>query len=225
MRSSHCEAARSVPPQERRNGRLHGGAARRSSIRPDSPTSLSAARPSHAAAPERGSLPVPACRSGRQPTRATLAGDRDPTHSASGHGLAYRPRSPADGVLHRIVREHLESFMLEVSARADGHGLPSFVERELREFITCGAFARGFARFRCAECTFEHPRRLLVQGTRLLSELHRSPRQRARRRPGRSRARRPARPPVGAHRPAPAATSWHSITRSAVPSSPLRCAP
>ena len=34
-------------------------------------------------------------------------------------------------------------------------GLPRFVERELREFLTCGVMARGFARFRCDGCARE----------------------------------------------------------------------
>ena len=56
------------------------------------------------------------------------------------------------GALHRVVHEHLETFLAEARARSDGDGLPRFVERELREFLTCGRLARGFARFRCHEC-------------------------------------------------------------------------
>jgi len=33
--------------------------------------------------------------------------------------------------------------------------VPAFVERELREFLTCGVMARGFARFRCDGCARE----------------------------------------------------------------------
>jgi len=61
----------------------------------------------------------------------------------------YRPRAPEHGALHRLVHEHLETFVAEARARSDGEGLPHFVERELREFLTCGQLARGFARFRC----------------------------------------------------------------------------
>jgi hypothetical protein len=39
--------------------------------------------------------------------------------------------------------------------RGGGAGLPRFVERELREFLTCGLMARGFARFRCSGCRRE----------------------------------------------------------------------
>jgi hypothetical protein len=44
------------------------------------------------------------------------------------------------------VHEYLETFLAEARARSDGDGLPRFVERELREFLTCGQHARGFAR-------------------------------------------------------------------------------
>ena len=37
-----------------------------------------------------------------------------------------------------------------------GDALAAFVERELRDFISCGSFARGFARFRCESYAFEH---------------------------------------------------------------------
>src|SRR5882724_7951503 len=57
-------------------------------------------------------------------------------------------------VLHRIVREHLETFRAEIAARGDGGGLPQFVEREFREFLTCGVLSRGFARVRCEGCAF-----------------------------------------------------------------------
>jgi hypothetical protein len=54
-----------------------------------------------------------------------------------------------------VVREHLETFLAEACLRGGGDGLPRFVERELREFLTCGAMARGFARFRCSGCKRE----------------------------------------------------------------------
>jgi hypothetical protein len=54
-----------------------------------------------------------------------------------------------------LVREHLETFLAEARLRGDGDGLPAFVERELREFLTCGVLAQGFARFRCNGCERE----------------------------------------------------------------------
>jgi hypothetical protein len=64
-------------------------------------------------------------------------------------------RQPETGVLHSVLREHLESFLEEARARGSGEGLPAFVERELREFLSCGVLARGFARFRCDGCGHE----------------------------------------------------------------------
>jgi hypothetical protein len=64
-------------------------------------------------------------------------------------------RHPEDRVLHQLVREHLETFLAEVRARNGGDGLPRFVERELREFLSCGVLAGGFARFRCEACGLE----------------------------------------------------------------------
>ena len=57
----------------------------------------------------------------------------------------YIRRHPEGTVLRRLVGEHLETFLAEARLRGGGEGLPRFVERELREFLTCGVMARGFA--------------------------------------------------------------------------------
>jgi hypothetical protein len=57
--------------------------------------------------------------------------------------------------LHHVVREHLETFLAEARLRGGGEGLPRFVGRELREFLSCGVLARGFAHFRCSDCQRE----------------------------------------------------------------------
>jgi hypothetical protein len=51
-----------------------------------------------------------------------------------------------------LGRDHFETFRAEAEATRDGQGLPRFVEREFRDFLTCGCLAAGFARFRCASC-------------------------------------------------------------------------
>ena len=68
----------------------------------------------------------------------------------------YRPRAPEQGVLHTVVRTHLEAFLQEVADRTDGPGLPRFVKDEFREFLTCGVLAEGFARFQCEGCGLNH---------------------------------------------------------------------
>ena len=65
---------------------------------------------------------------------------------------AYRPRDAEHTVLHQVVAEHLEA----VAAAGDGAGLPQFVEREFRKFLTCGVAEHGVARFRCEGCAREH---------------------------------------------------------------------
>lgn len=67
----------------------------------------------------------------------------------------YQPRQPERQVLHQIVRDHFETLRSQVRVFG-GDGLPSFVEREFGEFLTCGCLASGFARFRCAGCRQEH---------------------------------------------------------------------
>ena len=52
-----------------------------------------------------------------------------------------------------VAPEHC--FLREAAARGDSAGLPQFIEREFREFLTCGVLAHGFARVRCQICAFE----------------------------------------------------------------------
>jgi hypothetical protein len=68
----------------------------------------------------------------------------------------YRPRDAEHTVLHTVIRDHLETFVREVTERGDGSGLPRFVEEEFREFLTCGILAHGFARLKCDGCGLEH---------------------------------------------------------------------
>src|SRR5713226_7603589 len=68
----------------------------------------------------------------------------------------YRPRDAAHTVLHQVIAEHLEAFLRAVVEAGDGAGLPQFVEREFREFLTCGVFEHGVARFRCEGSAREH---------------------------------------------------------------------
>ncbi len=68
----------------------------------------------------------------------------------------YRSRDAEHTVLHQDVAEHLEAFLGAVAEAGDGAGLPQFVEREFREFLTCGVFEHGAARFRCEGCAREH---------------------------------------------------------------------
>ncbi len=68
----------------------------------------------------------------------------------------YRPRDAEHTVLHQVVAEHLEAFLGAVAEAGDGAGLPQFVEREFREFLLCGVYEAGVARFQCEGCAREH---------------------------------------------------------------------
>jgi hypothetical protein len=64
----------------------------------------------------------------------------------------YDPRSPAQGTLYQIVRDHFETFHVQAASLREGEGLPRFVEQAFRDFLNCGWLAGGFARFRCGDC-------------------------------------------------------------------------
>ncbi len=65
----------------------------------------------------------------------------------------YRQRSPESTVLHRVVREHLETWLAHHSLDdTDGFGVPERIEREFRQYLTCGVLAHGFVRARCDGC-------------------------------------------------------------------------
>jgi hypothetical protein len=67
----------------------------------------------------------------------------------------YRPRDAEHTVLHQVIAEHLEAFLGAVAEAGDGAGLPQFVEREFREFLLCGVYEAGVARFQCDGCARE----------------------------------------------------------------------
>ena len=63
--------------------------------------------------------------------------------------VAHR-RRPENGVLHRVLRENLETFLAR--ARERDRPVPRFVERELRAYLECGLLCCGFIRVRCSGC-------------------------------------------------------------------------
>jgi hypothetical protein len=68
----------------------------------------------------------------------------------------HQPRHAEASVLHGVIRDHVDDFLRAAADRADGAGLPEFITREFREFLTCGVLAHGFARVRCERCAIEH---------------------------------------------------------------------
>ena len=79
-----------------------------------------------------------------------------PRPSAGTHAQPYRRRRPQATTLHRIVREHLETYLtLANEDDPRGDGVPDHVEKEFRSYLTCGVLANGFARARCSSCGYE----------------------------------------------------------------------
>lgn len=65
--------------------------------------------------------------------------------SPSPHAQPYRRRQPETTTLHRIVREHLESYLALASENDPmGDGVPAHVESAFRSYLKCGILAHGF---------------------------------------------------------------------------------
>ena len=67
--------------------------------------------------------------------------------------VLYRPRRPERALLHRLVREHLETYL---SLARQGHEeidpVPGYVEGAFRKYLECGIPSYGFARARYHGC-------------------------------------------------------------------------
>ena len=64
---------------------------------------------------------------------------------------AYSPRHPHDTILHRLVREHLASFVAFTES-AYSAPLPRYVTDAFERYLACGDFSRGFVRCHCDAC-------------------------------------------------------------------------
>jgi Transposase zinc-binding domain/Putative transposase len=62
----------------------------------------------------------------------------------------YRRREPEQDLLHRVLVDHLETF-LERTRTAE-FALPRYIEQELRDYLECGVLACGFVRSKCEVC-------------------------------------------------------------------------
>jgi len=73
-----------------------------------------------------------------------------PRPRASGSNV-YRPRRPATTLLHKIVREHLETYLAGARQNDDlAANVPFHVQAAFRQYLKCGILAHGFARAYCA---------------------------------------------------------------------------
>lgn len=65
----------------------------------------------------------------------------------------YQPRRPERSVAYQVVQRHLETWLERAqSTDPDGDAIPEYVERDFRQYLTCGILTNGFARARCDHC-------------------------------------------------------------------------
>jgi Putative transposase/Transposase zinc-binding domain len=62
----------------------------------------------------------------------------------------YIPRKPEETVLYGVIAEQLETFLAR--RRECERPIPRFVEREFRDYLTCGVLEHGFLRVHCDSC-------------------------------------------------------------------------
>ena len=58
-------------------------------------------------------------------------------------------------LLHRIVREHLATFLADAAERYPSGDIPAFIRAEFERYLRCGILCHGFARVRCPTCRDE----------------------------------------------------------------------
>ncbi len=64
--------------------------------------------------------------------------------------FSYQRRVPEQTLLYRMPAENLETFLDR--CRTEEHELPRYVEKEQREYLTCGVLGCGFMRLKCSGC-------------------------------------------------------------------------
>ncbi len=80
----------------------------------------------------------------------------DATAKPWGRTGVYRPRRPAGTILHRVVRENLETFLAPGDLDTEPRGqIPFHVDNAFRAYLKCGILAHGFARAYCPGCGYD----------------------------------------------------------------------
>ncbi len=67
-------------------------------------------------------------------------------------GVRYQRHEPEKTLLHRIVREHLATFLVEAQDRYPSGERPRFIRAEFERYLRCRLLCHGFARVRCSTC-------------------------------------------------------------------------
>ena len=70
-----------------------------------------------------------------------------PTQPSCPQARPYLRRRPENTTLHRIVREHLETYLAQAEeADPMGDGVPTHVENEFRSYLRCGMTSASLRR-------------------------------------------------------------------------------
>jgi hypothetical protein len=76
-----------------------------------------------------------------------------PVQTQSSGAAIYKRRRPERTVLHKIVRDNLETYLATTGRDDDFTGdVPFHAEAAFRNYLKCGILAHGFARVYCANC-------------------------------------------------------------------------
>jgi hypothetical protein len=71
-------------------------------------------------------------------------------------GWTYSRRAPEKTALYEVLQEHLPRFDRMWTDTESGSCLPRHVSEELKQFLTCGILAFGFAQLHCEACRKRH---------------------------------------------------------------------
>jgi hypothetical protein len=79
----------------------------------------------------------------------------------------YRRRRPERTVLYQAVQENIETYLSQAHWENPlGDAVPAYVEYDLRQYLTCGIFAHGFARTFC-----EHDPKMITAVLRIFLDV------------------------------------------------------
>ncbi len=86
---------------------------------------------------------------------ASTSEPRTKTGCSTGPTFRYQRREPEKTLLHRIVREHLATFLADAAERYPSGDIPANIRAKFERYLRCGILRHGFARVRCPSCRDE----------------------------------------------------------------------
>jgi len=72
-----------------------------------------------------------------------------PTMAAAINQTSYEPRRPQDSILFQALNDNLQDFLSSTQDDPGSRGLPDFVVREFKKFLSCGFYENGVTRIGC----------------------------------------------------------------------------